>query len=187
MYDYEQVKLRKSLFKTKFQRFYFWHGAGIVYYQVLKYIKMKKPKFIKKIRRNMTDRVIAGVCSGIAQTYNFNPLWLRLLFVLATIYLFPWALVVYLIAAIIIPKENVAFEEIKYKRFTRIKNHKLIGGVCTGLQDYFHIDVVLIRLAFIALIPVYGAGLILYIAMWIVSPIKELKTLSKEEVKLETK
>ena len=134
----------------------------------------------------MSDRVLAGVCSGIGHAYNFNPLWLRLLFVLLTIYAFPWAAVVYLIAAIVIPKENVAFEEIKYKRFTRIKNHKLIAGVCTGLQDYLHIDVVIIRLAFIALIPVYGVGAILYIAMWIVSPMKELKTLPKEELNLET-
>ena len=146
---------------------------------------MKKPK-LKKIRRNMSDRVLAGVCSGIGHAYNFNPLWLRLLFVLLTIYAFPWAAVVYLIAAIVIPKENVAFEEIKYKRFTRIKNHKLIAGVCTGLQDYLHIDVVIIRLAFIALIPVYGAGVILYLALLAISPINELKTLPKEEIKLET-
>jgi len=148
-------------------------------------MKIKKPN-LKKIRRNMTDRILAGVCSGIGHAYNFNPLWLRLLFILLTIYLFPWAAIVYLLAAILIPKENVAFEEIKYKRFSRIKNHKLIGGVCTGLQEYLNIDVVLIRLAFIALIPIYGVGAILYVAMWAVSPIKELKTINKEEINLET-
>jgi len=132
---------------------------------------------IKKIRRNMTDRVLAGVCSGIGQTYNFNPLWLRLLFVLSTVYLFPWTLVVYFIAAIIIPKENVAFADIKYKRFTRIKNHKIIGGVCTGLQDYFKIDVVLIRLFFILLVPFYGIGIISYLALWAIAPLRELKKL----------
>ena len=131
----------------------------------------------KKIRRNMTDRVLAGVCSGIGQTYNFNPLWLRLLFVLSTVYLFPWTLVVYFIAAIIIPKENVAFADIKYKRFTRIKNHKIIGGVCTGLQDYFKIDVVLIRLFFILLVPFYGIGIISYLALWAIAPLRELKKL----------
>jgi len=132
---------------------------------------------IKKIRRNMTDRVLAGVCSGIGQTYDFNPLWLRLLFVLSTVYLFPWTLVVYFIAAIIIPKENVAFADIKYKRFTRIKNHKIIGGVCTGLQDYFKIDVVLIRLFFILLVPFYGIGIISYLALWAIAPLRELKKL----------
>lgn len=130
---------------------------------------------IKKIRRNVTNRVLAGVCSGIGHTYNFNPLWLRLLFVLSTIYLFPWTLVVYIIGAIIIPKENVAFEDIKYKRYTRIKNHKIIGGVCTGLQDYFKIDVVLFRLLFILLVPFYGIGVITYIALWAISPLRELK------------
>jgi phage shock protein PspC (stress-responsive transcriptional regulator) len=130
---------------------------------------------IKKIRRNMNDRMLAGVCSGIGYTFNFNPLWLRLLFILVTIYFFPWTIVVYFLAAIIIPKENVAFDEIKYKKFTRIKNHKILGGVCTGIQDYLKIDVVLIRLIFIALIPAYGIGIILYAAMWIISPIIELK------------
>lgn len=137
---------------------------------------------IKKIRRNMTDRVIAGVCSGIGQTYNFNPIYLRLLFVLATVYFFPWALVIYFLAAIIIPKENVAFEDIKYKKFYRIQNHKILGGVCTGLQDYFKIDVVLFRLGFIALSFVYGVGIVLYLAMWIAAPIKELKSLNTEKI-----
>ena len=135
---------------------------------------------MKKVRRNMTDRVIAGVCSGIAHTYNFNPLWLRLLMVILAVYLFPWAIVVYLLAAMIIPKEIVAFDDIKYKRFYRIKNHKLLGGVCTGLQKYLNIDVVLIRLAFIALIPLYGIGVILYLALWIISPIKELKVFAEQ-------
>ena len=135
---------------------------------------------MKKVRRNMTDRVIAGVCSGIAHTYNFNPLWLRLLMVILAVYLFPWAIVVYLLAAMIIPKEIVAFDDIKYKRYYRIKNHKLLGGVCTGLQQYLNIDVVLIRLAFIALIPLYGIGAILYIALWIISPIKELKVFAEQ-------
>ena len=135
---------------------------------------------MKKVRRNMTDRVIAGVCSGIAHTYNFNPLWLRLLMVILAVYLFPWAIVVYLLAAMIIPKENVAFDDIKYKRFYRIKNHKLLGGVCTGLQQYLNIDVVLIRLAFIGLLPLYGIGATLYIALWIISPIKELKVLAEQ-------
>jgi phage shock protein PspC (stress-responsive transcriptional regulator) len=137
---------------------------------------------IKKIRKNMTDRVLEGVCSGIAQTYNFNPLWLRLLFILSTVYIFPWSVIIYLIAAIIIPKENVAFEKIKYKRFTRIKNHRILGGVCTGLQDYFKIDVVLIRLAFIALSFIYGMGIIIYLSLWMISPSKELKVLTKKEV-----
>ena len=142
---------------------------------------------IKKIRRNMSDRVLAGVCSGIAHTYNFNPLWLRLLFVIATAYFlpFPWAVVVYLIAAIIIPKENIAFDDIKYKKFYRVKNHKLIGGVCTGLQDYLKIDVVLLRLAFIALIPAWGIGAIMYLTLWAIAPMKELKVRKVEETKLD--
>jgi len=130
----------------------------------------------------MTDRVLAGVCSGIGQTYGFNPMFLRIPLVLLMIYWFPWMILLYFLAAILIPKENVAFEQLKYKRFMRIKNHKLIGGVCTGLQHYFNVDVVLIRLIMIGLCCAWGIGIFLYLTLWIVSPIKELKTLEKEIV-----
>lgn len=123
----------------------------------------------------MTNRVLGGVCSGIGQAYDFNPLWLRLLLVISTIYFFPWVIIIYFLAAIVIPKENVAFEDIKYKRYYRIKNHKILGGVCTGLQDYLNIDVVLIRLLFLILFFTFGGSILLYLILWIVSPTKELK------------
>lgn len=131
---------------------------------------------IKKIHRNMSDRVIAGVCSGVAHTYNFNPLWIRIPLFLLVVYWFPWVLIVYFIAAIIIPKENVAFEQIKYKKFYRIKgkNH-ILGGVCLGLENYFKIDVVLIRILFIAGVFFGGFGPLIYILLWIISPEKKLK------------
>jgi len=127
----------------------------------------------------MNDRILAGVCAGIGQTYGFNPMYLRIPLVILMFYWFPWILLLYFLAAIIIPKELVAFEQLKYKRFIRIKNHKLIGGVCTGLQHYFNIDVVLIRLVMLGLCCAWGMGIIIYLLMWIISPIIELKTLDK--------
>jgi phage shock protein PspC (stress-responsive transcriptional regulator) len=84
---------------------------------------------------------------------------------------------IYLIAVIIIPKENVAFEEIKYKKFYRIKSNHLLGGVCTGLESYFSVDVVLFRILFIGSIFLGGIGLLLYLLLWIITPEKKLKPL----------
>lgn len=49
-------------------------------------------------------------------------------------------------------------------------NNKTIGGVCAGLADYFDLDVVLIRVAFVLLLLFGGGGLLAYIILWIVIP-----------------
>ncbi len=43
----------------------------------------------------------------------------------------------------------------------------MIGGVCTGLAEYFDIDVTLVRALFVAATVVSGFGAILYVVLWI--------------------
>jgi phage shock protein PspC (stress-responsive transcriptional regulator) len=50
------------------------------------------------------------------------------------------------------------------------------GSVASGIAAYFGVDVVIIRLLFFASIFIAGAGLILYIILWIILP--EAKTLT---------
>ena len=54
------------------------------------------------------------------------------------------------------------------KKFTRSFN-SVIGGVCGGLGNYFEIDPVLVRAAFLLLFFMGGGG-ILYIILWIIAP-----------------
>jgi phage shock protein C len=54
----------------------------------------------------------------------------------------------------------------------RNKSNKIIGGVATGLADYFDTDPVLIRVAFVVLAFMHGIGLLAYIILWIVMPVK---------------
>ena len=49
----------------------------------------------------------------------------------------------------------------------------MLGGVCGGLASYFSVDAVLIRLLWFVLIFARGAGLIAYIAAWIIIPEEE--------------
>ncbi len=55
-------------------------------------------------------------------------------------------------------------------RLYRSVNDKTIGGVCGGLADYFDVDVVLIRVAFVLLLLFGGGGFLAYIVLWIVIP-----------------
>jgi len=47
-----------------------------------------------------------------------------------------------------------------------------LGGVCAGLGDYFNIDPVIIRLAFLLLI--FAGGGIAYLVAWIIVPEKTI-------------
>jgi phage shock protein C len=55
------------------------------------------------------------------------------------------------------------------QRFYRSSN-RLVGGVCAGLAEGFHIDVLWVRVAFLLLLFVQGLGLFLYVVLWLVMP-----------------
>jgi len=56
------------------------------------------------------------------------------------------------------------------ERLYRSKTNKVIGGVAAGLANYFNIDVVLARVAFVLLSMFGGGGVLIYIVMWIAIP-----------------
>ena len=56
------------------------------------------------------------------------------------------------------------------KKLQRDTQHRVIGGVCSGLANYFDIDAVLVRLLFVVAFLVFGTGFWVYLIMWIVIP-----------------
>ncbi|HEX2963106.1 MAG: PspC domain-containing protein [Ignavibacteria bacterium] len=59
------------------------------------------------------------------------------------------------------------------ERLYRSQKDKMIAGVCGGLAEYFDVDPVIIRIAFVAATILSGMGLIVYILLWIIVPYKE--------------
>jgi phage shock protein C len=56
------------------------------------------------------------------------------------------------------------------KRLYRLREGRVVAGVCAGLAAYFGIDPTLVRLVF-ALVTVFGGiGILLYLCAWIVIP-----------------
>jgi phage shock protein PspC (stress-responsive transcriptional regulator) len=53
------------------------------------------------------------------------------------------------------------------RRLFRDENHKLLGGVCSGIANHFDIDIVIVRIIFLIL---FGICFIPYIILWIVVP-----------------
>jgi phage shock protein C len=55
------------------------------------------------------------------------------------------------------------------RKLTRSETDKRIAGVSGGLAEYFGVDPILVRIAFVVL-AVMGPGILLYIVLWIVMP-----------------
>jgi len=58
------------------------------------------------------------------------------------------------------------------KRLTRSATDKKIAGICGGLGEYFNVDSVIFRIAFVFSIFMGGAGLVIYLIMLLVIPEK---------------
>ena len=56
------------------------------------------------------------------------------------------------------------------RKLYRSQTNRLVAGVCGGLGEYFNIDATLIRVLFVVFTVFGGAGLIIYLAMWIIVP-----------------
>ncbi len=56
------------------------------------------------------------------------------------------------------------------RRFYLSTTDKKLGGVCGGLAEYFGIDSLIVRIAFVILILGFGTGLLAYILLWLLAP-----------------
>ena len=52
----------------------------------------------------------------------------------------------------------------------RRSDDRVIGGVASGLGDYFNVDPLLIRIGFVGLMVFGGMGIFLYVAAWLLMP-----------------
>ncbi|MBU8934789.1 MAG: PspC domain-containing protein [candidate division Zixibacteria bacterium] len=58
------------------------------------------------------------------------------------------------------------------KRLYRSTEHKVIGGVCGGLGDYFDLDPALLRIFAVLLFFASGVGFFAYLIAWVIIPVR---------------
>ena len=92
--------------------------------------------------RNADNKVIAGVCSGIADRMGIDPIIVRILFV----FLFGGLFFLYLLLWVIVPSQSE--QTAITRRLFRNPEDKMIAGVCGGLATYFRVDSWVPRLIF---------------------------------------
>ena len=105
-----------------------------------------------KLYRDSSNRIIAGVCSGISHYFKMDPIIVRIVFFIAV----PLNLILYLILWFGIPSRD--FDPNLRKILFRDKEDGIIGGVAKGLSNYLKMDVNLIRVFFFGSLFFGGAG-----------------------------
>jgi phage shock protein PspC (stress-responsive transcriptional regulator) len=149
-------------------------------------------KGYKKLTRLENRKILGGVCAGLAHYLAIDPLWTRLV---ALLLLFSgklnfgkpawdflpwnfnfsfslgiWALLAYIVLWVILPVSYDEPEDKNIKKLYRNPDDRTLGGVASGLAAYFNIEVIWVRLLFIGLIFAGGAGFVIYLILWIITP-----------------
>ncbi len=141
----------------------------------------------KKLYRDENHKLLGGVCSGIANYFAIDPIIVRILFVIT----FGVSFFAYLILWIAVPSSSSVVIGSQRKRLFRDPDSKIIAGVCSGLAQYFAVQVWVPRILF--LIPFFSfvfrwghwgwwdfphflsfsfspGSLVIYIILWLVLP-----------------
>ena len=133
---------------------------------------------MKKLHLSDNDKIIAGVCGGLAESIGIKANILRLIFVISLFFGFSggW---LYLLLFIVLPGKidepeiiDIETEEDKHK-IKRCWKNRMIAGVCCGIANYLGWDVSLVRIAFVVMSFVAGVGIVLYLLFWFLFPNEE--------------
>ncbi|MDN3686577.1 PspC domain-containing protein [Cyclobacterium jeungdonense] len=152
----------------------------------------KSGKGYKKLTRLAHSKILGGVCAGFANYLSIDPLWTRLITILLlfsgglSFHSFPfpfysdgfglhmalgwWTLIAYILLWVILPVSYEKPEDKNIKKLYRNPDDRVLGGVGSGLAAYFNLDVIWMRLAFVGLIFAGGSGFVLYLILWIITP-----------------
>jgi phage shock protein PspC (stress-responsive transcriptional regulator) len=99
----------------------------------------------KRLYRDEQNKVLGGVCAGIANYLNLDPIIIRVLWIL----LFGISFFAYLLLWIAVPSTSVKEVGGIRKRLFRDIDKKVIGGVCAGMSKYFGVKVGVVRILFL--------------------------------------
>ena len=130
---------------------------------------------IRRLTRSRPHGTIAGVCAGLADYFGVDAVLVRAAWVVFSIV--PGAVIggvlAYLAAWLIIPEDAGAAPVPIAPRLTRSTTDKRIAGVCGGLAEYFGVDATPVRLLWIIVSILGGAGIggvIAYAFGWLIIP-----------------
>jgi phage shock protein PspC (stress-responsive transcriptional regulator) len=123
----------------------------------------------KRLVRAKADGKIAGVCSGLADYFDVDPVLVRLAFILS-LCLGGLGLVAYVVMWIMVPPGEATRPAATPGRLHLSAKDRKLAGVCGGLGEFFDIDPLIFRVAFVVMFFVWGTGVFGYLVLWLLMP-----------------
>jgi phage shock protein PspC (stress-responsive transcriptional regulator) len=101
----------------------------------------------ESLYRNANEKILGGVCSGLAAYLKIDTTIIRVLLALLAVGSFGFGLLLYVILWVLLPERYLNAVVVTRKLY-RDPEQKVLGGVCSGLAHYFNIQVWIPRLIF---------------------------------------
>ena len=125
---------------------------------------------MRKLDRLAGQKKIAGVCAGLGEYFELDPVFFRLFFLVSLLFGGIGALV-YLLLWVMVPEKPGSDGAGGPARSLHLsRSDRKIAGVCGGLGEWLDVDPVFIRVAFVLLSLLCGLGIAVYIALWLFLP-----------------
>lgn len=139
----------------------------------------------RKLYRDTKRKALGGVLAGLANYFKVDVVWFRIIFLVAFLGLAesgigPSLFIAYIICWIAFPPNENLNELTNIRKFYRDPESKVLGGVASGLANYFGLDVAIIRLIFVALTALFGIGILAYLIIWVAAPMAHSLTQKME-------
>lgn len=134
----------------------------------------RKETRMNTLYRNRDDKMITGVCSGLADYFEVDVSLIRLFFFATSII----SVFIYFILSITTtyrPPGGYIINKNKYSLYKINNKHKILGGVLLGLSDYYKTPPYITRIIFILILFLshkFSWFIILYIAAYFILPEK---------------
>jgi phage shock protein C len=127
---------------------------------------------VPRLWRSRSNRVIAGVIGGLAEKFGMEPLPVRLLYGLLTIFSGGLLAIPYVGIWAITRAHGPARPS---RRLRRSRTNKIIAGVLGGLAEKLGIPPTLARVLYsaLSLFSMFLPGILIYLVMWAVMPASE--------------
>jgi phage shock protein PspC (stress-responsive transcriptional regulator) len=124
---------------------------------------------MRKLHRLAGDKKIAGICAGLGEYFELDPLFFRLFF-LVSLFFGGIGALVYLLLWIMVPEKPGGDGKGAAKDLRLSRSDRKIAGVCGGLGEWLDVDPVFFRVAFILFALACGLGIAVYIVLWLFLP-----------------
>jgi phage shock protein C len=69
-------------------------------------------------------------------------------------------------------------------KLMRSQSDKVLAGVCGGLAAYLGIDSIIVRLAFLLLVPASGLGLLVYLILAVIMPEEGVADMTEDQIRI---